>query len=104
MILTEIHHNSAGRPIRYQIEAGHEKAEYKITVSTIPPTVDAEGKAWLGKDMIRYGEPFEWTDCKYWTYEDILRIQKMLSVAVDRIKELYDDHERLVANAEWMEG
>ncbi len=103
MIITEIHHNSAGNPIRYQIEAGHDKAKYKITVSFIKPRTDDAGICFLGKDLIKSGKPFEWTDCEYWTYEDILRIQKLLPIAVERIKEFYDDHERLIANAEWME-
>ena len=88
MILTEIHHNSAGRPIRYQVAAHTNDASYRVTVSK--PT--------------KINDKIKWTDCEYWTYEDILRIQKMLPIAVERIKEFYDDHERLVANAEWMEG
>jgi hypothetical protein len=103
MIITEIHFNSAGNPVRYQVEAGHNTADYKVTVAKPQPTCDHEGKYFSGRDFMLCEDPIRWIECESWTYEDILRIQSLLLIVVDRIKEFYDDHKRLVANAEWME-
>jgi len=96
MIITEIHYNAAGNPIRYQVEDLPHESGYKVTVAD-PKSTQTAPTDGLNISIQHH----EWIEYSYWTYEDMLKIQELLPVAIERIRKYDDAHQRLSANVNW---